>query len=1050
MFDALIQGSLRRPWLVLGAALLLLGLGLLAARRLPVDVLPDLSAPSVTVVTETEGLAPEEAERLVTLPIEQALGGASGVRRIRSSTGIGISLVWIEFEWNVDSAVARQVVSERLSFARGALPRGVEPGLAPASSIMGEIMFVGLVGGEKTSERDLRDTAETLVRRRLLAVSGMAQVVPIGGAVRQLQITLRPERLMALGLGAEQVLQALRQASATTSGGVYVAGAQEYLIRGVGRFGSPETIAATVVAEKDGVPVRVADVAEVAFGDELRRGQAAVDGRSAVVLKLQKQPHADTVDLTARVDRALDEIARSLPQGMSLYRKGFRQADFIQVAIGNVLEVLRDAAVLVAIVLALFLMSWRTTLISLIALPLSLFAGLLVLWLVGASINTMTLGGFAIAIGELVDDAIIDVENVHRRLRQNAALPEPQRRPTLDVVYAASKEIRSSVVFATVIIMLVFAPLFFLSGIEGRLLQPLGLAYVTSIAASLIVALTVTPVLCWLLLGRVQEHAVKPPSRLVRALEAMYRPVLRAVLHVPVPIAVASVGAAALAIVALLSFGRSFLPEFNEGSLNIAAATAPGTSLSTSDQTVARLEKALIAHPAVRSVIRSTGRAEKDEHALDVNFSELEVGLDLSKGDREQVFADVRKVASEIPGLAIAVGQPISHRIEHLVSGVRASLVVKLYGDDLDQLRVLAQNAEAAVRAVPGVVDLAVEQQTEVPELAVVPRSTELASFGMSPGDLARFVKMAFVGESVGTWWSGERAVDVVVKLPDAYRTDELLLRSTPVDLRGTRFAELGQLADIQKTLGPNLVNREDIQRRILVTANVAGRDLRGTALDVQNAVARAVSLPPGYHFSLGGQFESEASASRTILLLSVFALLGMFGLLTYAFRSVRDALLVMVNLPLALLGGAAAVWLGGGTLSIASLVGFITLFGIATRNGIMLLTHYRHLIEQEGMDAPTAVVEGSIHRLTPVLMTALTAALALVPIVLATGQPGNEIQAPMAAVILGGLLSSSALNLLVIPPLFARFGSVQAAPVGNRMRRESTRPYPATPSSAS
>ncbi|HEY8944452.1 MAG TPA: efflux RND transporter permease subunit, partial [Polyangiaceae bacterium] len=822
---------------------------------------------------------------------------------------------------------------------------------------MGEIMFVGLVGSPETSERALRDAAETLVRRRLLAVSGMAQVVPIGGAVGQVQITLQPERLMALGLGAEQVLRALRQASDTTSGGVYVAGAQEYLIRAVGRFISPETIGATMVAERDGVPIRVADVAEVGLGEQLRRGKAAVDGRNAVVLKLQKQPGADSVELTARVDRALDDVARSLPKGMSLYRKGFRQADFIEVAIHNVLVVLRDAALLVTIVLAMFLMNWRTTVISLIALPLSLLAGLLVLWFAGASINTMTLGGFAIAMGELVDDAIIDVENVHRRLRENAALGPERSRPTLEVVYGASREIRSSVVFATVIIVLVFAPLFFLSGIEGRLLQPLGLAYVTSVAASLVIALTVTPVLCWLLLGRIQDHAVKPPSRLVRALEAVYRPTLRAVLRLPIPIAAGSLVAAGVAVVALLSFGRSFLPEFNEGSLNIAAATAPGTSLETSNETVARLEKALIAHPAVRSVIRSTGRAEKDEHALDVNFSELEVGLDLSKGDREQVFADVRKVAGEIPGLAVAVGQPISHRIEHLVSGVRASLVVKLYGEDLEQLRALAQRAEAAMRGVRGVVDLTIEQQTEVPELAIVPRSTELASFGMSPGELARFVKMAFVGEKVGTWWSGERAVDVVVKLPDVYRSDERLLRATPLDVGGTRFTELGHVADVQKTVGPNLVNREDLQRRILVTANVAGRDLRSTALEVQEAVRKGVPLPSGYYFTLGGQFESEASASRTILILSGIAVLGMFGLLTYAFRSFRDALLVMVNLPLALLGGVVAVWLGGGTMSIASLVGFITLFGIATRNGIMMLTHYRYLMKEQNMDQSMAVV---------------------------------------------------------------------------------------------
>jgi CzcA family heavy metal efflux pump len=1024
MFDALIRGSLKRPWLVLGAALLLLGLGLLAARRLPVDVLPDLSAPSVTVVTETGGLAPEEAEKLVTLPIEQALGGASGVRRIRSSTGIGISLVWIEFEWDVEPMQARQVVSERLAVARGSLPSGLEPALAPASSIMGEIMFVGVIGEPSVSDRDLRDAAETLVRRRLLAVSGVAQVVPIGGAVRQVHVTLQPDRLMALGLGAEQVLDSLRRASDSTSGGIYVAGAQDYLIRGVGRFDSLDGIAETWVAEREGVPVRVADVATVGFGDELRRGAAAVDGEPAVVLKLQKQPHADTLDLTRRVDLALDELGRSLPRGISLYRKGFRQADFVRVAVDNVLAVLRDAAVLVAVVLAMFLVSWRTTLISLVALPLSLLAGLLVLWLAGASINTMTLGGFAIAMGELVDDAIIDVENVHRRLRENAALAPERRRSVLEVVYLASKEIRSSVVFATIIVLLVFAPLFFLSGIEGRLLQPLGLAYVTSVAASLIVALTVTPVLCLFLLARTPSAAAKPPSRLVRLLEAGYRPLLSRTLAVPRVVALVSVSLGAFGVWLTLSFGRSFLPEFNEGSMNIAAATAPGTSLEASNAAVGRLEKALLAHPAVRSVIRSTGRAEKDEHALDVNFSELEVGLDITKGDRERVFADVRALATEIPGLAVSVGQPISHRIEHLVSGVRASLVVKVYGPELDQLRQIAQKAERAMRAVPGIVDLGLEQQTEVPELVVLPRMTELASFGMTPGDLARFVRTAFAGETVGSFWAGERSVDVVVKLPDVYRTDEQLLRSTPVDVRGARYAELGAIADIQKTMGPNLVNREDLQRRLLVTANVSGRDLRGAALEVQRAVSAAAPLPPGYYFSVGGQFESEASASRTILSLSLVALVAMFALLVYAFGSVRDALLVMVNLPLALVGGAASVWLGGGTLSIASLVGFITLFGIATRNGIMLLSHYRHLMTERQVAPATAVVEGSVHRLTPVLMTALTAALALVPIVLSTGEPGNEIQAPMAAVILGGLTSSTLLTLLVVPSLFARYGS--------------------------
>jgi Cu(I)/Ag(I) efflux system membrane protein CusA/SilA len=1023
MFDAVIKSSLRHPWLVVVAGLLLIVAGFFATRAMPVDVLPDLSAPSVTVITEANGMAPEEVEKLVTVPLEQALNGSAGVRRMRSSSAIGISLIWVEFEWDVPPLVARQVVAEKLTASRSSLPAGVEPLMAPASSIMGEIMFVGLVGNGQVSDGDLRDTAEWVVRRRLLGVSGIAQVVPIGGALKQVQITLSPDQMMQHKVGADDVLRALEGVSESTPGGFYVAGPQEYLIRGVGRLTTLEALGRTVVGERDGVSIALDDIATVALGEAIRRGEAAVDGKHAVVLKVQKQPQANTIELTARVDGALDDLERSLPPGMSLYRKGFRQADFIKVALHNVTTVLRDGAILVTIVLALFLMSWRTTLISLLALPLSLLAGILVLRYSGASINTLTLGGFAIAIGELVDDAIIDVENVYRRLGENARLPPEARRPIFDVVYDASREIRSSVVFATLIILLVFSPLFFLSGIEGRLLRPLGVAYVTSIAASLVVALTITPVLCLLLLGRTGAHAGEQDSRLVRLLKAGYRPIVTIALRVPVPVAVASMAGAVTAVIALLSFGRSFLPEFNEGSLNIAAATAPGTSLQTSDQIVSRLERFLLEHPAVTSVIRSTGRAERDEHALDVNFSELEVGLDLSKGGgREKILEDIREHAAATPGLSVAVGQPISHRIEHLVSGVRASIAVKIFGDDLDQLRALAKGAEATMKPIPGLVDVGVEQQTEIPQLVIRPKPTELAAFGKTPGELARFVEMAFVGRKVSIWWENERVYDVIAKLPDAYRKDFALLAATPVDVRGSLFTELSGVAHIDKTLGPNLINRENVQRRIVITANVAGRDLRGAAGDVLAFVSRDVKMPAGYHLELGGEFESEASASRTIFGLSIAAIVGMAGLLFFAFRSVRDAALVMVNLPLALVGGAVAVWLGGGVLSIASLVGFITLFGIATRNGIMMVTHYRQLLTVERRTLREAVVQGSLDRLVPILMTALTAALALIPIVIATGEPGNEIQAPMAAVILGGLTSSTLLNLLVIPPLFARF----------------------------
>jgi CzcA family heavy metal efflux pump len=768
------------------------------------------------------------------------------------------------------------------------------------------------------------------------------------------------------------------------------------------------------------------DVAEIRFGEAIRRGEAAVDGKHAVVLKVQKQPQANTLEVTRRMDMALDDIAKSLPKGVSLYRKGFRQADFIRVALSNVMTVLRDGAVLVAIVLALFLMSWRTTLISLVALPLSLLVGLLVLRYSGASINTMVLGGFAIAIGELVDDAIIDVENVYRRLRENLALPSEQRRPLFDVVYEASREIRSSVVFATAIILLVFAPLFFLSGIEGRLLRPLGLAYVTSIAASLVVALTVTPVLCLLLFRRLQPgKGHERDSWLARHLKQLYRPIVAGTLRIPTPIALASLAGAVGAVVWIASFGRSFLPEFNEGSLNIAAATAPGTSLKTSDQIVSRLESFLVHHPAVTSVIRSTGRAERDEHAMDVNFSELEVGLNMEGRDREAVLTEIREKAASIPGLSVAVGQPISHRIEHLVSGVRANMAVKIYGPDLERLRLLARQSESTMKTIPGLVDLAVEQQTDIPQLIVQPKPTELSAFGVRPGELARFVEMAFVGQNIATWWEEERVYDVVAKLPDVYRSDFDLLRTTPIDVNGQRFAELGAVAHVDKTMGPNLINRENVERRIVVTANVVGRDLRGAAREVQSKLATLTKLPAGYHIELGGEFESEAAASRTILGLSVLAIAGMAVLLFVAFRSVRDAALVMLNLPLALIGGAAAVWLGGGIMSIASLVGFITLFGIATRNGIMLLTHYQQLLTVDRLPLREAVIQGSIDRLIPILMTALTAGLALIPIVMAAGEPGNEIQAPMAAVILGGLITSTLLNLVVLPSLFVRFGDV-------------------------
>ena len=1027
MFDAIIRGSLRRPWLVLLVALLMTVLGVDAVRSMPVDVLPELTAPTVTVVTEAHGLSPEEVEQSVTIPLEQSLNGAAGVRRIRSSSAIGLSLIWVEFDWEVDPLVARQVVNERLRVAHGTRGEHPEPVLAPATSIMGEIMFVGLLGDDETSMRDLRTIADWDVRRTLLSVPGVAQVVPIGGEVAQVHVTMQPDKLMQHELSAHDIVETLRKASAAGGGSFHVAGPQEYLVRAFGRPSSLEDLGRTVVAQKDGVPIMLHDVADVAMGSAVSRGLASVDGQGAVILKIQKQTRANTLELTRRIDKVLDGIGSSLPPNVTLYRKGFRQSQFIQVAVDNVTRVLLEAAILVIVVLILFLMSWRTTLISVLALPLSLLAGILVLRLTGASINTMTLGGFAIAIGELVDDAIIDVENVHRRLRENAKQPVAERRTTFDVVLEGSQEIRASIVYATAIIVLAFLPLFFLSGLEGRLLFPLGLAFVTSIAASLIVALTVTPVLCMLLL-RDDAHGQHVKQSLVaRTLERAYRPIVAATMRAPLPITAISlagvVGAAAL----FLSFGRGFLPEFNEGALNIAAATAPGTSLSTSSDIVARLERELAKHPAVTSTLRFTGRAEQDEHAMDVNYSELEVTLDLKdKHHRDEVLRDVRSMASEIPGLAVTVGQPISHRIDHMMSGVRTTLAVKVFGPDLDTLRSLARQAEVVIRNVDGTVDVAVEQQTEVPHLVIRPRSTELATLGRPPGDLIHFVQMALAGEHVGTWWEHERTRPIVARFPQIYLDDLDRMRSLPIDAEGKRFVPLDAVASVTRTMGPNLINRENVERRLVVSANVSGRDVRSAVEEIAAALDREVPMPSGYRYEMGGEFEAEEAASRTILGLSLLAVLGMFLLLTSAFRSLRHAVLVMVNLPLALVGGVAAVWLTGGVVTIASLVGFITLFGIASRNGIMMIARYRKLIRDRGMSMQDAVVEGSVSRLNPILMTALTAALALIPIAMSSGEPGHEIQGPMAVVILGGLLSATVLNLLVIPALFARFAGIK------------------------
>ncbi len=1033
MWNAIIHWSLRHRVAVIGLGLVLTLTGLWAATRLPVDVLPDITAPTVTVITEAHGMAPDEVENLVTLPLETALNGAPGVRRLRSSSGTGISIVWAEFEWEIDPFRARQVVTERLQLATTTLPQGVEaPILAPMSSIMGEIMFLGVTAEKGTDPKLLRQLADRQIRRRLLGVPGVAQVTPIGGELKQVQVVLDPDALRRLKVGVRQVLEVLGEASQNAPGGFYVSGHHEYLIRALGRADTLEALGAIVVARRDGAPVTLRSIAEVRVGAALARGTAAIDGEHAVVLAVQKAPHANTLTLTEGIDAALDDIAKTLPKGVSLYRKGFRQSHFIELALGNVTLHIVESAILVVVILALFLMNWRTTFISLVALPLSLFAGLLVLYAIGGSVNTMTLGGFAIAIGALVDDAIIDVENVYRRLRQRAALPPEDRPPLLHVVFSASSEIRNSIVYATVVIVVVFLPLFFLSGLEGRLMRPLGTAYVVSLVASLLVAVTITPALCALLLRNVPAPTERRESAVVRGARALYAPVLGWALRWPRTILALTVLGVAASVGLIATFGRGFLPAFNEGSYTIAAATVPGTSLAISDEMAGRLDRALADLGFITSNVRRTGRAEGDEHAQDVQFSELEVTVDPEAAEKlgqVEIARRIREAAASVPGLVVSVGQPIGHRIEHMLSGVKTSIAVKVFGPDLATLRSLARQVQGAMSGVEGVVDLAVEPQTDIPQLVVRPDLPMLAQLGLTPGELAEAVEVAFQGHPVAQWWEESAAYDVVVRYPDAQRADFDAIAASPVDADGERFATLGQVARLDRTLGPNQINRENVQRRIVVMSNVAGRDVRGVIDDVRARLAESVPMPEGYYVEYGGEFESEARASRTIGLLSLAVLVVMVGLLWTAFGSLRDALVVMVNLPLALVGGALAVAATGGELSVPSLLGIIALFGIATRNGIMLVTHYRHLVEVEGASFAEAIERGSMERLVPVLMTALATGLALVPIALALGEPGNEIQAPMALVILGGLLTSTVLNMVTLPALYRQYGRPARTP---------------------
>ncbi len=1021
MLNQLIAWSLRNRLLVLATAALLLVTGAWTAWRMPVDVFPDLTAPTVTVLTEAHGMAPEEVEALVTFPIETAVNGATGVRRVRSSTAQGISVVWVEFEWGTDIFRDRQIVSEKLQTVAGQLPTGVAPPLlAPVSSVMGEIMMIGVTGPQPP--RELRTVADWTLRRRLLAVPGVAQVIPIGGEVKQYQVLADPARMFAAGVTLGEVVEAARNSNANASGGVFMAQGQEYVIRGLGRVQGVEDIARTVVAVRGGRPVLLGQVAEVAVGAAPRYGDGSVNATPGVVLAVQKQPGANTLELTARIEAELASVQQTLPAGMTIHTELFRQADFIEVAIHNVVTALRDGAVFVVVVLFLFLWNVRATAISVIAIPLSLVVAIFGMQLLGISINTMTLGGMAIAIGALVDDAIIDVENVFRRLKENHHLPPPLQRPSLTVIYEASREIRASIVNATLIIIVVFLPLFFLGGVEGRLLQPLGFAYVVSILASLIVAVTVTPVLCSYLLPRARAVQEESESRLVTWLKARYAATLAVVLARP-KMVLGSAGLALVATVAVLPFlGSAFLPEFNEGALTVSVVTVPGTSLEEADAIGRRVEEILLASPAVATTDRRQGRAELDEHAQGVNAAEIDVTLTAGLEHKEAVLDGMRREFSAIPGTNVTIGQPIGHRIDHMLSGTRANIAVKIFGPDLYELRQVGARVRDAMNGVPGVVDLQLDQQVDVPQLRIRGDRLALARYGMTVGHLAEAIDVAFNGEAVTSVLEEGRSYDLVVRFPAELRSSAEAITNVMLDTPTGARARVGQLATVVTDRGPNTVSRENVQRKIVVQANVSGRDLGGTVAEIQQRVAERVTLPPGYHVSYGGQFESQEEAQRTLLAFSLVAIAAIFLILYAEFQSARAATLIMANLPLALIGGVAAVLLTTRIVSIASLVGFVTLFGIATRNGILLVAHYQRLLG-EGVTFREAVVRGSLERLSPILMTALTAGLALIPLAIGGGKPGNELQTPMAIVILGGLLSATALNMVVLPALYWMFG---------------------------
>ena len=1021
MLNKIIRFSLRNRLLVMVTAVLLMVGGIYTSTHMEVDVFPDLNAPTVVVMTEVPGMAPEEVERLVSFPIETSVNGATNVRRVRSSSTTGFSIVWVEFDWGTDIYRARQVVSEKLAMVRDALPKGAgNPTLGPQSSILGELMIVALTA-DSTSLRDLRTLADWTIRPRLLATGGVAQVTVLGGDIKEYQILISPEKMTHYGVGLAEVYAAVQGMNQNTAGGIIYEYGNEYIIRGMLATNRVDQLGAAVVKTVGNMPVCLRDVAEVRIGSKMpRMGVASHNGKQAVMMTVTKQPNTSTLELTEALDATLQSLGQTLPKDVRVSTDIYRQSRFIESSIDNVKQALIEGGLFVVIVLFIFLMNVRTTLISLVTIPLALVTSVLALRWMGLTINTMSLGGMCIAIGSLVDDAIVDVENVFKRLRENRLLPEAQRRRIKDVVFDASREVRMPILNSTLIIVASFVPLFFLSGMEGRMLVPLGIAFIVALGSSTVVALTLTPVLCtYLLAGRGKEDGGKEQkeSYVAVTLKRWYAKALAWALARWRWVLGATGVAVVLAVVVFSTLGRSFLPPFNEGSFTIGVSTLPGVSLDESDRIGRMAEQALLEIPEIQVVGRKTGRAELDEHALGVNNSEIEAPYVLKDRSKDELIADVRHRMAEIPGVSVEVGSPITHRIDAMLSGTRANIAIKLFGTDLNRMFAVANQIKEAVEDVEGIADLTVEQQVERPQLKVVPRREMLAKYGITLPEFGEMVSALLAGEAVSQVYEGNQAFDLTLRVDEASRESASRIGALLVDANGQKVP-LGSIADVVSSAGPNTINRENVSRKVVVSANVAGRDLRGVGNDIQDAIEEQVKLPEGYHVEYGGQFESEQAASRTLFLTSILSIFVIFMLLYNQFHSLRESAVVLVNLPLSLVGGVLAIWMTHGMVSIPAIIGFISLFGIATRNGMLLIARYKDL-RAEGVPLMESVMRGSADRLNPILMTALTSALALIPMVIGGDLPGNEIQSPMAKVILGGLFTSTLLNGFVIPIMY-------------------------------